>query len=216
MPKVSKIRYYAVRTDRKPGIYYSWEECKNQIHRYSGALFKSFETKQQAEEYINNMIKKENIFVQTDGCYENNRKKDARAGVGIYQSEKNPFNISERLPGNLQTNNRAEIFAVIRAIETSIEKDKCLVIYTDSIYVINCHGTKNPKKNLDLVMRMNDLINERKGKVVFKYVRGHYGNEGNEQADKLAYLELQKLFVELIIPETVNKKKKIIEDYFKK
>jgi len=69
---------------------------------------------------------------------------------------------------------------VIRAIETSIEKDKCLVIYTDSIYVINCHGTKNPKKNLDLVMRMNDLIKERKGKVVFKYVRGHHGNEGNE------------------------------------
>ena len=105
---------------------------------------------------------------------------------------------------------------MIRAIETSIEKDKCLVIYTDSIYVINCHGTKNPKKNLDLVMRMNDLIKERKGKVVFKYVRGHHGNEGNEQADKLAYLGLQKLFVELIIPETINKKKKTIKDYFKK
>ena len=84
MPKVSKIRYYAVRTDRKPGIYYSWEECKNQIHRYSGALFKSFETKQQAEEYVNNTIEKENIFVWTDRCCENNGKKDARAGVGIY------------------------------------------------------------------------------------------------------------------------------------
>ena len=179
-------------------------------------MFKSFETKQQAEEYVNNTIEKENIFVWTDGCCENNGKKDAKAGVGIYWSEKNPFNISERLPGNLQTNNRAEIFAVIRAIETSIEKDKCLVIYTDSIYVINCHGTKNPKKNLDLVMRMNDLIKERKGKVVFKYVRGHHGNEGNEQADKLAYLGSQKPFVELIIPETVNKKKKTIKDYFKK
>ncbi|CAG8639727.1 4697_t:CDS:2, partial [Scutellospora calospora] len=192
-------------------------ECKEQIHRFPGALFKSFEIKQQAEDYVNNMIEKENIFVWTDGCCENNGKKDARAGIGVYWSERNPLNLSERLPGYLQTNNRAEIFAVIRAIETCIENDKCLVIYTDSIYVINCQGVKNPKKNLDLVIRLNDLIKERKGKVVFKYVRGHRGNEGNEQADKLAYLGSQKPFVELVIPESlnVNKKKRTIKDYFK-
>ena len=62
--------------------------------------------------------------------------------------KKNLFNISERLSRNFQTNNRAEIFAVIRAIETSIEKDKCLLIYIDSIYIINCYRTKNLKRTL--------------------------------------------------------------------
>ncbi|CAG8776687.1 9014_t:CDS:2 [Gigaspora margarita] len=52
MPK-STIGYYAVRIGCKSGIYMNWEECKEQIHQYPGALYKKFYTKQQAEDYIN-------------------------------------------------------------------------------------------------------------------------------------------------------------------
>ena len=86
MPKVSKIRYYAVCTGRKPGIYYSWEECKDQIYRYSGALFKSFETRQQAEKYINSPVINENnkIEVWIDGYCRNNGKPEAIASIGVF------------------------------------------------------------------------------------------------------------------------------------
>ena len=50
----SKTKYYAVKKGRTPGIYYTWEECKAQIHKFSGAVFKSFEDYEEAEEYMNN------------------------------------------------------------------------------------------------------------------------------------------------------------------
>ena len=59
---------------------------------------------------------------------------------------------------------------------------------------------------------MNDLIKDRKGKVIFKHVKGHSGVYENDQADRLAYLGSQKPFVKLIIPE----RKRTIKDYFKK
>ncbi|CAG8856431.1 8590_t:CDS:1, partial [Gigaspora margarita] len=50
----------------------------------------------------------------------------------------------------------------------------------------------NPKKNFNLVNKLNDLLKERKGKSIFKHVRGHSGIYENEQADRLAYLGFQK------------------------
>ena len=35
-------KIYAVRKGRKPGLYHSWEDCKAQVHGYSGAEYKSF------------------------------------------------------------------------------------------------------------------------------------------------------------------------------
>ena len=64
-------------------------------------------------------------------------------------------------------------------------------------------------------MRMNDLIKERKGKVKFEHVRGHSGIEGNDQADKLAYLGSKKDVKKLIILEPLIKQKRTIKDYFK-
>ncbi len=41
MGKVAN-KYYAVRVGRKPGIYETWEECREQTHGYPGAVFKGF------------------------------------------------------------------------------------------------------------------------------------------------------------------------------
>ena len=49
------MKYYAVRVGKKPGIYTTWEKCKAQVHRYPGAVFKSFATKSEAEDFIGNL-----------------------------------------------------------------------------------------------------------------------------------------------------------------
>ena len=41
-------KYYAVKIGRKPGVYETWEACKEQTHGFAGALFKSFPTKEEA------------------------------------------------------------------------------------------------------------------------------------------------------------------------
>ena len=102
MPKVSTLGYYAVKTGRKPGIYIKQEEYKDQIHGYPGALFKKFYTRQHAEEYINGPIIDENnkIEIWTDRYCKNNRKLGAIASYRVFFSDRDPRNISERLPSD--------------------------------------------------------------------------------------------------------------------
>lgn len=45
-------KYYAVKKGRETGIYTSWAECEKQIKGYSGAEYKSFAKKSEANEYM--------------------------------------------------------------------------------------------------------------------------------------------------------------------
>lgn len=47
-----KQKYYAVRKGRAPGIYQSWEACAAQVTGYPGAVYKSFESRDQAERFL--------------------------------------------------------------------------------------------------------------------------------------------------------------------
>ena len=49
---LSKRKFYAVRKGKKTGIFNTWDECKEQVNGYSGAEYKSFTLKEEAEEYI--------------------------------------------------------------------------------------------------------------------------------------------------------------------
>jgi ribonuclease HI len=152
------------------------------------------------------------VHVYTDGaCKGNQFKKGAIAGVGVWFGKDDDRNVSERLAGDTQTNNRAELTALIRAIEVyygdeeavtreTSKKQKLtqLVLHTDSKYckdgieswIKNWKkngwktASRKPVKNKDLWMRLDSLIELRS--VKFEWVAGHAGIEGNEQADHLA------------------------------
>lgn len=53
-------KYYAVKIGRKPGIYQTWDECQKQIHHFKNAKFKSFTSKDDAYNFLNDKIKNEN------------------------------------------------------------------------------------------------------------------------------------------------------------
>lgn len=58
------------------------------------------------------------VHVYTDGaCQGNHLRKGAIGGVGVWFGKNDPRNLSERLAGDVQTNNRAELTALIKAIE---------------------------------------------------------------------------------------------------
>jgi len=97
------------------------------------------------------------------------------------------------------TNNRMELTAVIRALE-SLEGRRRVRLYTDSQYVQKgitewIHdwkrrgwrtADKKPVKNVDLWMRLDELA--RGHEVEWHWVRGHAGHPENERADALANL----------------------------
>jgi len=47
-----EMKYYAVQVGREPGIYTSWDDCQKQVNKFSGAIFKSFDTEQEARTFI--------------------------------------------------------------------------------------------------------------------------------------------------------------------
>lgn len=49
-----KPKFYVVWKGRETGIFFSWEDCKTQTNGFDGAVFKSFETREHAEEAFNN------------------------------------------------------------------------------------------------------------------------------------------------------------------
>jgi ribonuclease HI len=209
MPKIISY-YYAVLIGRTPGVYKTWEECKEQVNSYplayykkclsletAFAIFNEFQLKfKQKNEILSNDSDK--IIIFTDGSYKDN-KKGSYAGIGIYHDD-GTKKIAEPLPGLLQSNNRAELYAVIRAIETCENQDKVIEIRTDSRYVINAYELwinewkkRNWKtvrnklvKNKDLFEKLDSLINKRLGKVYFTHVFSHSNVIENNLADKLA------------------------------
>jgi len=94
----------------------------------------------------------------------------------------------------LTTNNRMELLAVIKGLETLKKDGLEVLIYSDSRYVVDSvtkgwiwswvkKGFKG-KKNEDLWRRFITVSN--KHKVKFQWVKGHAGNPENERCDQLA------------------------------
>ncbi|KAF8956085.1 ribonuclease H-like domain-containing protein, partial [Flammula alnicola] len=140
--------------------------------------------------------------VYSDGACKGNGKLGSIAGVGVWWGPNDPRNIAERCPGD-QTNNRAELIAILRVLETTTISKKPLLIRTDSQYCINCFRSwihnwrKNdwrnslggPVKNAGIIrcISLNLDIRSRLGqKVVLEYVKGHSGDTGNDGADLMA------------------------------
>ena len=45
-------KFYAVKNGKTPGIFETWDECKKSVDGYSGAVFKSFKTKDEALAFL--------------------------------------------------------------------------------------------------------------------------------------------------------------------
>lgn len=46
---MKKPKFYVVWSGKSPGIYRTWEECKEQVHGVNGAVYKSFASQAEAE-----------------------------------------------------------------------------------------------------------------------------------------------------------------------
>ena len=146
--------------------------------------------------------KKETITIYTDGACKNNGKKNAIAGIGVYCE--NVYNISEKIEGR-QTNQRAELYAILKALElTKIDDYSTVYIYTDSLYSINCitkwvYGwinngwldkKKKPVKNKDIIQPIHHIY-KKYSNIRFIHIEAHTNKTdihslGNAKADELA------------------------------
>ncbi|KAJ5833099.1 Ribosomal protein L9/RNase H1 N-terminal [Penicillium riverlandense] len=143
------------------------------------------------------------LRIYTDGSSLRNGTPLASAGVGVYFGPGDSSrNVSEPLKGSRQTNQRAELTAILRAIDIA-PRHRDVTIITDSRYAIDCVTVwfinwrrnnwmtkdRKPVENKDLVESILVKIEERtelKVKTLFEWVKGHNKHPGNEAADQLA------------------------------
>jgi ribonuclease HI len=105
-----------------------------------------------------------------------------------------PRNQAVRVPGNEQSNQIGELAAVIKAAQDTPTFTP-MEIHTDSKYVIEGLTKHLPNwddigwtaiQNAPLLQRAAFLLRRRTAVTQFKWVKGHSGDHGNEESDKLA------------------------------
>lgn len=178
------MTFYAVANGRTIGIFLNWNDCNNSVKGYKNALYKKFDTKEKADNFINaneinidNKIQKHNnvimnskddvfnpdYYVYTDGACSNNGRDNALAGIGIFFGINDNRNVSKKIEGK-QTNNTAELSAIIETyyiIENDILNGKKVAIVSDSEYAIRCissYGEKCYKKGWNVDIPNKELV----------------------------------------------------------
>ena len=63
---MAKKKYYAVRIGKVPGIYSTWDQCKEQTEGVSGAQHKAFSTLAEAEQYIQGTTETDSVITQNN------------------------------------------------------------------------------------------------------------------------------------------------------
>ena len=206
--------FYAVAKGKTTGIFTEWKECYDRVNGFSGAIYKKFKTKEDAEAFVISYSKPgldmdetfvPDYYVYTDGACSNNGAGNAMAGIGIFFSENDPRNVSRRIEGK-QTNNTAELTAIIETypiIEQDLSVGKRIIIVSDSEYAIKCATTYGEKQsatnymnktkeipNKELVQRLYELYGNHPN-IRFIHCKAHTHQTdkhsvGNDGADKLA------------------------------
>jgi ribonuclease HI len=199
--------FYAVFTGHiKDGVYGSWDECRREAHK--APKYKKFATREEAVSFAENgplavLEGPYDVAVYTDGACKHNGRKDASAGYGVFFGEGDPRNEGRKLEGATQTNNAAELTAVLRAVELLAAElalgQKCAV-FTDSMYAMHCcgnYGAKCAKKGWKERIPNEALVKlayqdvHLNPNVVLVHVAAHTTNTdphslGNRAADALA------------------------------
>jgi len=127
------------------------------------------------------------ISIYTDGSCQGN------PGPGGWAAIIDENGVNRSLSGHEDntTNNRMEILAVVKGLE-AVPQSSDVTVYSDSQYVVNTM-TRGWKRNAnqDLWVLLDTVAGERR--VQWKWVRGHAGNPGNEEANALAYKRMASL-----------------------
>lgn len=143
-------------------------------HSTNGARYKTREEREKMTYQPARPVRDAPIRIYTDGSSLSNGQSSAWGGVGVFFGPADKRNISEPLSGTKQTNQRAELMAMVRALEVA-PKDRRIVIVSDSKYSIDCvtdwfqnwqrngwvNSAKKPVENRDLVQKILDQLEER-------------------------------------------------------
>lgn len=206
-------KFYAVKVGRKTGIFETWAECQNQISGFSGAIYKSFATREEAEAFIGAGSKGQGSTsddrgkgnVSGAGAQVLTEETQAVAYVdGSYDAAANAFSYGMVLFHNGQElhfsekytddalaqmhNVAGEIKGAEAAMRYCLDNDiPSITIYHDYEGIARwCNGEWQAKKEGTIAYAAYYRKASAKVDIRFVKVKGHSGDTYNELADRLA------------------------------
>lgn len=208
-------KYYAVKQGKKTGIFTNWDECKQNVHGYPGAKYKSFTNKIEAENYLNGIQEDEiekvqigesdsEVVAYVDGSFNEESNEFSYGAVIFYEGEQLQFTEKFNDPELVSMRNVAgEIKGSEKAMAFAIEQGaKALSIHYDYEGIAKwCTGEwKATKPGTISYKKYYDEI-QKNVMIRFVKVKSHSGNEYNDLADKLA----KEAFVKIENEDTSDK-----------
>lgn len=207
-------KYYAVKKGKQTGIFLSWDECKESVTGVSGAEYKSFSSKIEAEQYMKEIKGLEDekgydVIAYVDGSYEKSINKYSYGCVILWKGQQVELSGNGKQKELLTMHNVAgELMGSMEAIKWAIQKKATsIVIYhdyegiakwADGVWKANKIGTKKYKEFI--------ANSRKKMKIHFVKVTAHTGVEWNERADELAKRAL-------LTNDTNNKEEMLFREY---
>lgn len=215
-------KYYAVKVGRHPGIYNTWAECRSQVIGFKNAVYKKFDTEDEAKEFIKNTqnlkapemdLSKLSTYAFVDGSY-NSDEKIYGCGGFVYHKDEETNNVvaykiqdSDNDKEMVDMRNVAgEILGVRKALELAVKKRyKEITIFYDYSGIENW-ATGTWKRNKLGTILYYEYIKSIKDNIKINFVKvdAHTGIAGNEIADLLA-----KVSVKLIKKKYAKEKIKL-------
>lgn len=174
---MKKQKYYVVWAGVTPGIYKSWTDCQLQTKGYEGAKFKSFDTREEAEEafasspadYLRPAGVKPTTPPPADAdklpeaVIPNSLAVDAACSGNPGQMEYRGVHVASRQEvfhfGPVYgTNNIGEFLAIVHGLALLKQKGFDMPIYSDSVNAINWVRQKKCKTKLPRESRTEPLF----------------------------------------------------------
>lgn len=189
------MKYYAVKKGYKTGLFTSWDECKKSVNNYSGALYKSFSTLEEANAYLSDNVLdpsesiNTNPFAYVDGSYKKESGEYSFGAILFYENNKyvfkkkfgpDEYSFARNVAGEV----RGASFIINYAIKNNI---KTLDLYYD-YQGIESWYTGSWKANNELTKKYQEFAQNNNGKIKVNFfkVKSHTGVKYNEEVDKLA------------------------------
>ena len=201
------VKYYAVQRGRNTGVFFSWPECQKQVVGFSGAVYKSFPTLEEAEAFVQgdkkhslemgNTDRVENLAVKevdtliayVDGSYDHSILAYGAGVVLFYDKKKYTASKMNNHPEMVGMRNVAgEIEASMIAMRFAYEHQcQHLEICYDYEGIEKwCTGVWQANKPGTMMYRDYYLKMSQHLKITFKKIKSHSGNTLNDEADMLA------------------------------
>lgn len=187
------MKYYAVKKGRNPGIYTSWDSCLKEVKGFSGAVYKSFKTKEGAINFMEDTEKKievdeDTVIAYVDGSFNLPEKIYGAGVVLIKDGNEEYFKKSYSDSFYTHRNVAGEVKASELAINLAIEKGyKKIIIYHD-YQGIKSWADGDWKTNNELTKSYKAFVDRKREEIQigFVKVKGHSNDKYNDLADRLA------------------------------